>query len=193
MIPFEFLRNLPDDVKVTLVTFSGPVGLPEEVRERCKAVHILSPRNRKLAFFRSYFGLNGLGKQERYTAKAKEIASRLSVESDATLIHGPHALPLAHHVQGPVVLQVLNMLEDMDLRAMRHNSADYIHVVTEALKLAYADRDTYYADPDFVAVPAEGLLSKAYARERAGRIDSARASKGFVAGDPLPFDRTEPA
>lgn len=108
MIPFEFLRNLPDDVKVTLVTFSGPVGLPEEVRERCKAVHILSPRNRKLAFFRSFFGLNGLGKQERYTAKAKEIASRLSVESDATLIHGPHALPLAHHVQGPVVLQTVD-------------------------------------------------------------------------------------
>lgn len=108
MIPFEFLHNLPDDVKVTLVTFSGPVGLPEEVRERCKAVHILSPRNRKLAFFRSFFGLNGLGKQERYTAKAKEIALRLSVESDATLIHGPHALPLAHHVQGPVVLQTVD-------------------------------------------------------------------------------------
>src|SRR5688572_6606202 len=105
MIPFEFLRNLPEDVKVTLVTFSGPVGLPEEVRERCEVVHILPPRNRKWAFFRSFFGLNGLGKQERSTAKAKEIASRLSAESDATLIHGPHALPLAHHVHGPVVLQ----------------------------------------------------------------------------------------
>ena len=108
MIPFEFLRNLPEDVKVTLVTFSGPVGLPEEVRERCEAVHILSPRNRKWAFFRSFFGLNGLGKQERYTAKAKEIASRLSAESDATLIHGPHALPLAHHIHGPVVLQTVD-------------------------------------------------------------------------------------
>ena len=71
---------------------------------------------------------------------------------------------------------------------MRHNSADYIHTVTEALKLAYADRDTYYADPDFVAIPAEGLLSKAYARERAMRIDPTRASKAFVAGNPLPFD-----
>jgi gamma-glutamyltranspeptidase/glutathione hydrolase len=90
--------------------------------------------------------------------------------------------------QGPVVLQVLNMLEGIDLKAMRHNSADYIHTVTEALKLAYADRDTYYADPDFVAVPAEGLLSKAYARERARRIDPAHASKAFIAGDPLPFD-----
>ena len=71
---------------------------------------------------------------------------------------------------------------------MRHNSADYIHTVAEALKLAYADRDTYYADPDFVAIPAEGLLSKAYARERAMRIDPTRASKAFVAGNPLSFD-----
>ena len=90
--------------------------------------------------------------------------------------------------QGPVLLQVLNMIEGADLRATGHNTAAYIHTVTEALKLAYADRDTYYADPDFVAIPAEGLLSKAYARDRARRIDPARASKAFVAGDPLPFD-----
>jgi gamma-glutamyltranspeptidase/glutathione hydrolase len=90
--------------------------------------------------------------------------------------------------QGPVLLQALNMLEGLDLRAMGHNSADYIHAVTEALKLAYADRDTYYADPDFVAIPAEGLLSKAYARERQKRIDPAHASKAFIAGDPRPFD-----
>ena len=56
------------------------------------------------------------------------------------------------------------------------------------MKLAYADRDTYYADPDFVAIPSEGLLSKAYARERAKRIDPAHASKAFVAGNPLSFD-----
>jgi gamma-glutamyltranspeptidase/glutathione hydrolase len=92
--------------------------------------------------------------------------------------------------QGPVLLETLNMLEPMDLRAMGHNSADYLHTLTEALKLAYADRDTYYADPDFVAIPAQGLLSKTYARERAKRIDPARASKSFVAGDPLPYDTT---
>ena len=62
--------------------------------------------------------------------------------------------------QGPVLLQALNILENFDLRAMRHDSADYIHTVIEALKLAYADRDTYYADTAFVQVPGEGLLSK---------------------------------
>ena len=68
--------------------------------------------------------------------------------------------------QGPVLLQALNMLEAFDVARMPRNSADYLHTLTEALKLAYADRDTFYADPDFVAIPAEGLLSKAYAAER---------------------------
>lgn len=90
--------------------------------------------------------------------------------------------------QGPVLLQALNILEQFDLQAMKHNSPDYIHTVVEALKLAYADRDSYYADPEFVEVPGEGLLSKAYAKERARRIDSKRASRSFIAGNPLPFD-----
>lgn len=90
--------------------------------------------------------------------------------------------------QGPVLLQALNILENFDLRAMGYGSADYLHTVVEALKLAYADRDTYYADPAFVKVPAEGLLSKAYAKARAGLIDPRRASTTFVAGDPLPHD-----
>ena len=90
--------------------------------------------------------------------------------------------------QGPVLLQTLNILEHFDLRAMGHASADYLHTIVEAMKLAYADRDSYYADPAFVRVPAEGLLSKAYAKQRAGLIDPRRASTSFEAGDPLPFD-----
>ena len=71
---------------------------------------------------------------------------------------------------------------------MGYGSADYLHTVTEALKLAYADRDTYYADQAFVKSPAEGLLSKAYAKERAALIDPKRASKAFIAGDPMKYD-----
>lgn len=92
--------------------------------------------------------------------------------------------------QGPVLLQTLNILEQFDLAAMAHDSADYVHTVTEAMKLAYADRDTYYADTAFVQVPAEGLLSKAYAKQRAALIDPRRASRAFIAGDPLPYDST---
>ena len=90
--------------------------------------------------------------------------------------------------QGPVLLQTLNMLENFDLRAMGHASADYLHTVTEAMKLAYADRDSYYADPAFVKVPETGLLSKAYAKERAALIDPKRASKAYIAGDPMKHD-----
>jgi gamma-glutamyltranspeptidase / glutathione hydrolase len=90
--------------------------------------------------------------------------------------------------QGPVLLQSLNTLENFDLHAMGYGSADYLHTVTEAMKLAYADRDTYYGDPAFVTVPAEGLLSKEYARERAKLIDPRHASKSFIAGNPLPYD-----
>ena len=90
--------------------------------------------------------------------------------------------------QGPVLLQALNILENFDLNQMGYASADYLHTVTEALKLAYADRDTFYADPEFVQVPAEGLLSKAYAKERAALIDPKKASTSFIAGDPTKHD-----
>lgn len=90
--------------------------------------------------------------------------------------------------QGPVLLQTLNILENFDLAKMGYASADYLHTVTEALKLAYADRDSFYADPAFVQVPGEGLLSKAYAKERAALIDPKHASTSFIAGDPLKFD-----
>jgi gamma-glutamyltranspeptidase/glutathione hydrolase len=90
--------------------------------------------------------------------------------------------------QGPMLLETLNILENFDLRAMGHNSADYLHTIIEALKLGYADRDSYFGDPDFVDVPAEGLLSKDYAAEQAQRIDMAQASLDFVAGNPFPYD-----
>jgi gamma-glutamyltranspeptidase/glutathione hydrolase len=90
--------------------------------------------------------------------------------------------------QGPVLLEALNILEQFDLQAMKRNSADYLHTIVEALKLAYADRESYYADPEKVEIPAEGLLSKAYAKERAKLIDPKRASRAFIGGNPLPFD-----
>jgi len=83
--------------------------------------------------------------------------------------------------QGPVMLQALNILEGIDLKSMRLNSTDYLHTVTEAFKLALADRDTYYGDPKFVTVPAAHLLSKEYAAERR-KLIGARASLEFRPG-----------
>ncbi len=87
--------------------------------------------------------------------------------------------------QGPVLLQMLNLLEGYDLKAMGHNSADYIHTVTEAMKLAFADRDRYYGDPVFEKIPAQELLSKDYAATRRALIDNASASMEQRPGDPV--------
>ncbi len=87
--------------------------------------------------------------------------------------------------QGPVFLQQLRLLEGFDLRALGHNSAPYIHLVVEASKLAFADREAYYGDPDFVQVPIEGLLSKEYAQLRRALIDRDSASLEQRPGDPI--------
>jgi gamma-glutamyltranspeptidase / glutathione hydrolase len=86
--------------------------------------------------------------------------------------------------QGPVFLQQLKLLEGFDLRAMGHNSADYIHTVIECAKLAFADRDAYYADPEFTDVPLTQLLSAEYADIRRRLIDAAHASFEQRPGDP---------
>ncbi|RKU35225.1 hypothetical protein C6496_18235 [Candidatus Poribacteria bacterium] len=85
--------------------------------------------------------------------------------------------------QGPYLCQALRLLEGFDLKAMGHFSADYVHVVTEALKLAMADRDAYYADPEFVDVPLSGLLSDAYTEIRRPLIDMQKASLEARPGD----------
>jgi gamma-glutamyltranspeptidase / glutathione hydrolase len=86
--------------------------------------------------------------------------------------------------QGPVFLQQLKLLEAFDLHAMGHNSADYIHTVVEASKLAFADRDAYYGDPEFTDVPMQALLSDTYTKLRRPLIDPAHASREQRPGDP---------
>jgi len=103
------------------------------------------------------------------------FAARLE-EPLTTSYRGVEVYKCSSWTQGPVLLQGLNLLEGFDLRSRGHNSADYIHTVVECMKLAYADREFYYGDPAFVAVPWDRLLSKEYARERRALIDAARAS-----------------
>jgi gamma-glutamyltranspeptidase / glutathione hydrolase len=82
--------------------------------------------------------------------------------------------------QGPAMLEALNILEGLDLKSMGFNSPEYIHTVTEALKLAYADRDTYYGDPKFAPTPTS-LLSKEYSEQRRALI-APKASMEFRPG-----------
>jgi gamma-glutamyltranspeptidase / glutathione hydrolase len=105
-----------------------------------------------------------------------------------TEYRGIEVYKLTHWTQGPALLQTLNILENFDLQAMGYNSARYIHALYQAMNLAFADRDFYYGDP---AVPPEepirGLLSKEYARQRAGEIDWERNDARADPGDPYPF------
>jgi gamma-glutamyltranspeptidase / glutathione hydrolase len=87
-------------------------------------------------------------------------------EPVSTDFHGARVYKPGFWSQGPAMIETLNMLSGLDLMPMRINSAPYIHTLTEALKLAYADRDTYYGDPKFNHIPQEQLLSMKYADER---------------------------
>jgi len=97
-------------------------------------------------------------------------------------------------VQGPVMLQALNILETIDLKALGFNSAAYIHTLYQAMNLAFADRDFYYGDPYFPPEePIRGLLSKDYARERAKSVRRDRNDPAVKPGDPYPFEgKTNP-
>ena len=94
--------------------------------------------------------------------------------------------------QGPYLLQTLRLLEGFDLKKMGFNSAAYIHTVVEAEKLALADRDEYYGDPNFVKVPIEQLLSDQYTKMRRELIDPKRASLELRPGDPYNMKPTKP-
>jgi gamma-glutamyltranspeptidase / glutathione hydrolase len=94
--------------------------------------------------------------------------------------------------QGPYLSQTLRLLEDFDLKKMGFNSADYIHTVIEAEKLAFADRDEYYGDPNFVKVPMQQLLSDQYVEMRRKLIDPKTASLELRPGDPYNMKPTKP-
>lgn len=109
-----------------------------------------------------------------------------------TTYKGIEVYKLTHWVQGPVMLQLLNLLEPLDLKAMGYNSAGYIHTLYQAMNLAFADRDFYYGDPYFPPEePIEGLLSKDYAKARLEQLDSERNDPDAKPGDPYPFQGEE--
>ncbi len=109
-------------------------------------------------------------------------------EPVSTNYRGIDVYKLTVWTQGPVLLQTLNLLEGFELGRMGYNSGEYIHTLYQAMNLAYADRDFYYGDPMVAPEePVAGLLSKAYARERAKLIRPDRNDADARPGDPYPF------
>ena len=109
----------------------------------------------------------------------------------STTYHGWTVWEMPPNGQGLAALELLNILENFDLKAMGRNSADFWHVMTEAKKLAYADRARWYADPAFSKTPIEALLSKAYAKQRAALIDMNHAAQTDAPGDVAAINRKE--
>ncbi|HMD34463.1 MAG TPA: gamma-glutamyltransferase [Vicinamibacterales bacterium] len=113
----------------------------------------------------------GLFRYEDFASYTAKIETPVSIDYRGYRVYKN---PSAN--QGPTELFALNILEGYDLKAMKHNSADYIHTSIEAVKLALADREKYLGDADFVPIPYDGLLSKDYARDRRALVDAAHAS-----------------
>src|SRR5882724_5582800 len=105
-----------------------------------------------------------------------------------TNYRGIEVFKLTQWTQGPALLQTLNILENSNLKDMGFNSSRYIHALYQAMNLAFADRDFYYGDQYFPPEePISGLLSKEYAKERAGKINWERNDPNVGPGDPYPF------
>lgn len=132
---------------------------------------------RELASFSEENG--GLFRYDDFAEYAAEVESPVSIDYRGYRIYkNPSAS------QGPTELIALNLLEGFDLKALGHNTPDFLHTSVEAMKLAMADREKYLGDQDFIKIPYDGLLSKDYARERRGLIDPQKASLELRPGSP---------
>jgi len=102
---------------------------------------------------------------------------------------GVEVYKLSQWTQGPMLLQSLNLLEPLDLKAMGYNSPEYIHTLYQVMNMSFADRDFYYGDPAFNKdQPMQGLLSKAYAKSRLAQMRKDANDSEVMPGDPYPFE-----
>ena len=164
-----------------------------------EAAALADGKSRKEAIYAAYDRFYTGDIAEEYVRGAREQGSTVTMEDLAnwqvyveepvmTTYKDIEVYKLNHWQQGPVMLQALNILENFDLKSMGYNSARYMHALYQSINLSFADRDFYYGDPYFPPEePIEGLLSKEYARERAGQIDWDRNDPNAGPGDPYPF------
>ena len=153
----------------------------EKIRAACNLFYGRTPEPGGIAEDLEAFYIEKGG----FLRKADLAAHVTRVEDPVTIdYHGYTVCKCGPWTQGPVLLQSLRLLEQFDLRTMGYLTGDYIHGIVEAVKLAMADRDTYYGDPNFVDVPLPALLSDEYTQLRQPLIDLQHASYEVRPGDP---------
>ncbi len=160
-------------------------------------------RDRKAAIYAAYDAFYRGDIARDFVRGAQEAGALVTLEDLAawrvhieepvsTDYKGIEVYKLTTWVQGPVMLQALNMIEQLDVQGMGFNSARYLHALYQVMNLAFADRDFYYGDPYFPpAEPIAGLLSKEYAKARLAQIDWSRNDPDAGPGDPYPFQGGE--
>jgi gamma-glutamyltranspeptidase/glutathione hydrolase len=149
----------------------------------------LGPIAHKIVSFMQTFKCRDVyGKENHGLVTLKDFAEyhTSSEEPVSTEYRGYNVYKCGPWTQGPVLLQQLNLLEGFALEKMGHNTVEYIHTLVECAKLAFADRERYYADPEYVEVPLNKLLSKQYADDRRKLIDQDHASMEIRPGETTP-------
>ena len=190
----KYLEAWPDSKKVFLP--NGRVPLPGDIFRQTmaeaekKALAAGAGRAKAIDAVRDFFyrgeiahRLDAISKAHNGLLRYEDMAAfRLEPEEPvSTTFKGYTVYKPGFWSQGPSMIEALNILDGYDIPALKLNSAEYIHVLVETLKLAYADRDTYYGDPKFNQIPAERLLSREYAAERR-KLISDQASLEFRPG-----------
>jgi len=172
--------------------------LAHTLRKLCAAEQAASgSRNEKLkavadCFYRGEIAdqLDAWYREQGGFLRKKDLAAHHTRIEEPAMVEyrGYNVYKCGPWTQGPFLLQSLRLLEGFDLKVPGRASADYIHLVTEAMKLAFADRDEYYGDPEFVKVPMQELLSEKYTLLRRPMINLHKASQEIIPGDPIKME-----
>lgn len=209
--PYSAKVLLPHDGKERSAPEPGEIFVQKDLLNTLKKLveaeqqALKKKKSRKEAIYAAYDRFYKGDIAEEFVRGCKEQGGLITMEDLAnwkvleeeplmTTYKGIEVYKLQAWTQGPVMLQALNMLEQMDLKAMGYNSARYLHTLAQVMHLSFADRDFYYGDPYFPPEePVKGLLSKEYAKERLKLIDPFKNIPEVKPGDPYPFEnKTNP-
>lgn len=190
----KFLAQNPETARIYLINGQAPkVGEIFKNEDLAHSLELVASGGRD-TFYKGEIAqrIVDFSKREGGAMTAEDLVDYSAewVEPISTEYHGWTVYELPPNGQGIAALEMLNMMQQFPLAQYGHNSADALHVMIEAKKLAYADLLRYIGDPKFSHIPVKGLLSDDYARERAKLIDMSKANCNVAAGNPQAGDTT---